>query len=134
MSAEQASAVDLKKLEAFLQSALYSRMERSAQVHREFRFTVSLPAKDIRENLPPPLSQEQVVLQGAIDCAFLEEDDYVIVDYKTDRIKDPKALSQRYHKQLELYARALFECTGVRVKECVLYSFYLGREIPLQLS
>lgn len=134
LSAEQASAVDLKKLEAFLQSALYSRMERSAQVHREFRFTVSLPAKDIRENLPPPLSQEQVVLQGAIDCAFLEEDDYVIVDYKTDRIKDPKALSQRYHKQLELYARALFECTGVRVKECVLYSFYLGREIPLQLS
>ena len=62
---------------------------------------------------------------------FLEEDGAVVVDYKTDRVKTPDELRERYRVQLALYRNALTEALGVPVKECVLYSFALSCEIVL---
>ena len=65
-------------------------------------------------------------MQGAIDCAFLENDKYVLVDYKTDRISDISELFYKYKKQVELYKYALKTSENIDVKETILYSFYLG--------
>ena len=51
------------------------------------------------------------------------------MDYKTDRIRDPEELWRRYEVQLKLYARAVSDMTGLPVKECLLYSFYLNRSV-----
>ena len=62
---------------------------------------------------------EMVVVQGAIDLCFLEENAFVLVDYKTDRVTK-ETLPQRieaYRSQLETYARALSDLTGYPVKE-----------------
>lgn len=76
---------------------------------------------------------ETVLVQGIIDAYFMEEDEIVLVDYKTDRVKrgQEQKLIDLYHVQLEDYARALERMTGKRVKEKIIYSFTLQKEILL---
>ena len=57
----------------------------------------------------------------------------MIVDYKTDRVMKGKAgekeLVKRYAIQLDYYAKALAQLTGKNVKEKIIYSFALEKEI-----
>ncbi|MFR9190129.1 MAG: hypothetical protein ACLVL7_07770 [Anaerotruncus massiliensis (ex Togo et al. 2019)] len=53
----------------------------------------------------------------------------MIVDYKTDHVRTPAELVERYRVQLELYRKVLGGALGMPVRECVLYSFALSREI-----
>ena len=57
---------------------------------------------------------ETVLVQGIIDAYFMEGDEIVLVDYKTDRVKrgQEQKLIDLYHVQLEDYARALERMTG----------------------
>ena len=73
-------------------------------------------------------------MQGIIDAYFEEEQGWVIVDYKTDRVPsgDIRELIPKYGRQLELYGKALEQISGKPVKEMVLYSLTLGREIPVE--
>ena len=79
--------------------------------------------------LPEKLSEQMVVLQGAVDCVFEECGELVVVDYKTDRAKEAPELWRRYEAQLGLYCEAVSQCLGLPVKECLLYSFHLNRQI-----
>ena len=74
-----------------------------------------------------------MLVQGIIDAYFLEEDEIVLVDYKTDHVRkgDEKKLIDLYHTQLEDYARALQRMTGRKVKEKYIYSFALKKAILL---
>jgi len=74
-------------------------------------------ASDAIENAPATAS---VVVQGSIDLCFIEEGEWVLVDYKTDRTDDKEELKARYFPQLNLYARALRSITGKPVKEIIL--------------
>ena len=71
------------------------------------------------------------MIQGVIDCLFEEDDGIVLVDYKTDSSKDEAALRAEYAPQLILYKAALEAVYGKKVKEAVIYSFRLGREIRI---
>ena len=65
---------------------------------------------------------------------FEEDDEIVLVDYKTDRVNKydgEEVLIKRYEKQLELYKTALERTTGKKVKETLIYSFTLGKVISL---
>ena len=76
---------------------------------------------------------EGQLIQGIIDLCFEEDGELVIVDYKTDRVMKGKAgekeLVKRYAIQLDYYAKALEQLTGKTVKEKIVYSFTLGKEI-----
>ena len=74
-----------------------------------------------------------MLVQGIIDAYFLEGDEIVLVDYKTDRVRrgEEQKLVDLYHTQLEDYAQALHRMTGRRVKEKYIYSFTLKKEILL---
>ena len=72
------------------------------------------------------------LLQGVIDCAFMEEDGWVLVDYKTDRIIDEEAFCERYHMQLNWYGRALERITGKPVKEMWLYAIRKGKAYKVE--
>lgn len=74
---------------------------------------------------------EKVILQGIIDAFILEEEGIILVDYKTDRVKDGEELRKRYQKQIDLYSEALEQILGKKVKRRVLYSFSLGEEVDL---
>ena len=68
-------------------------------------------------------------MQGIIDVFFEEDEEIVLLDYKTDVIDSAEALADRYRVQLDYYGEALERLTGKKVKERVLYSFYLGEEV-----
>lgn len=74
---------------------------------------------------------EKVILQGIIDAFIMEEEGIILVDYKTDRVKDGEELRNRYQKQIDLYSKALEQILGKKVKRRVLYSFSLGEEVDL---
>ncbi len=129
LTPEQAQAVDFARVQAFFDSDLGRRILQAQTVEKEKRFMVELPLAAVQAELLPELQQQCTVLQGAVDCVFAEEDGLVIVDFKTDREKDPQALWERYCTQLELYAYAMEQVYQKPVKRCVLYSFYLNKAV-----
>lgn len=133
LTPREAEAVDLAHVRRFFAGELAGRILRSGRVEREYRFTVEIPAADANPGLALPADDERVVLQGAVDCVFEEDGGIVIVDFKTDRTNDPDALWRRYSGQLKLYRRALAQCTGKNVNECLLYSFPMNRAVSRKI-
>ena len=70
-----------------------------------------------------------MLIQGIIDVWLEEEDGMVLIDYKTDHVSDGEILVKRYKVQLDYYQRALEQMTGKRVKERIIYSLALQKEI-----
>ena len=110
-------------------SEITKRLLKSETVYKEYEFSVFKPAGEFYKDLPESLKSEKIIVQGKFDCAFVEADGAVLIDYKTDKITDEKALVSIYKGQLDIYKSALEECTGVNVKEAYLYSFKLGKFI-----
>jgi len=133
LSPQEAASVDRRAVETFFASPLARRMRGADRVLRELRFMGELSPAQLAAYTDLPRGDEPVVLQGIADCVLLESDGAVVVDYKTDRVKTPDALVQRYTAQLELYARLLRTTLQMPIKECWLYSFALGRAIRLQI-
>ena len=74
---------------------------------------------------------ECLLVQGIIDVYFEEEDGLVLLDYKTDKVSCEQELIDKYRVQLEYYAQALERLTGKDVKEKLIYSFALEKEIEV---
>ena len=73
------------------------------------------------------------MLQGIADCLFEESDGYVLVDYKTDRVKSETELIERYRGQLSLYKSAFGAILDKPIKSAYIYSFCLARGIEIEL-
>ena len=114
LSKEEYEAVQPAMLVRFFASPTGVRLLASEQVRREWAFTYRRTAAD---------GQVQLV-QGMIDCCFVEKGRWVLVDYKTDR--DAQDAVSRHRGQLALYAEALETITGMSVQERVLYLVRLG--------
>jgi len=97
------------------------RLRRAKDVRREWPFNVMLRAG---EALTPeeagPFADEELLVQGTIDCCFIEDGAWILLDYKTDRSDDPEALKRHYEKQLRVYALALERITGIPVRQKLL--------------
>ncbi len=133
LSQEETEALDRIGLFAFFSSPLFARMEKSPRIYREQKFTVFFSAGDVDSALPDALKAEEVLIQGVLDCAFEENGKIVIVDYKTDHEKDEEKLRETYKEQLSVYKRAAKEVFGKEISETLLYSFYLKKEISINL-
>ena len=127
----QAKSLDRKKLKAFFDSDLYKRISVSDKVYREKKFIIGMSPLEFDDNLPQRYNSEKVIVQGILDCAFEENGEIVIVDYKTDRVSDPEQLRERYEGQLKIYEKAVRECLGKNVKETLLYSFSLETTVKI---
>ena len=134
LTPQQGDSIPLEKVERFFGSRLYQRIKASPRCMREYPFTIGIPAARFLppDALPPEsAAAELVVIQGIADCVFQEKNGLVIVDYKTDRVKTPLELAERYRQQLHIYAYALQRILELPVRQCILYSFALSCEIPL---
>jgi ATP-dependent helicase/nuclease subunit A len=99
-------------------------------MYEEQPFVMSFDADEIYSK-ESGLDKERVLVQGIIDLWFEEEGEIVLVDYKTDRVTDAKELVSRYGIQLDLYSKALEQLTRKKVKEKLIYSFWLQEEIAV---
>lgn len=133
LTEEERKTVNAAKIYYFAKAEIAKRMlaaKKENRLYLEQPFVIGLPANEI---CPEYESRETILVQGIIDVYFEEEDGLVLLDYKTDYVgKDGiEVLKQRYHSQLEYYQKALEQLTGKRVKEKVIYSLFLQREIIL---
>lgn len=131
MTDEMRKAVCIRDFLKFLQTDSGKRMQACAKQNRLFKeqpFVLGVPATDLWKEEE---EGELVLVQGIIDVYFEEEDGLVVLDYKTDRVRESRELVERYHGQLDYYARALEQATGKTVKEKIIYSVTLGEEIHL---
>ena len=127
----QADSVDIEKARSFIDSELVTRCLNADKVYKEYRFNIRSPANRVDPEIEESLSEETVILQGAVDLAFVEDGELVIVDYKTDRVKAPEELAERYASQLLLYKDAMEECLSLPVKECLIYSIRHSKEVAV---
>lgn len=128
---DEAAVIDPAQVREFFSSSIAERMKKSPRVLREHKFAILLPAGQFDETLSGADAEEEVLIQGIIDCAFEESGTMVLLDYKTDRVKNGEELAERYRDQLDLYKVALEETLGLPVREVSLYSFHLGQEVRL---
>jgi len=125
---EQYEMLDFKKLDALFDSELYLRMKSSSDLRREMRFNVLVDG----ERFSSEASGEKILIQGVIDCFFKNADGtYTVVDFKTDRVRSDEILIQRHRTQLDFYADAVSDMTGCPVKEKIIYSFEMSKEIRI---
>lgn len=131
LTAQEGAAVSIKRIEMFAKSELYNRILKSEEVYKEEAFTVSITPEEIYRNDKFLNIDEAVILHGRVDCYFVENDEIVLVDYKTDYYdeENEEKFRERYDIQMELYTNALERVTGLRVKECCIYSVSAGKTI-----
>ena len=124
LTEEQAAAVDSGMIARLFSTDLGRRLM-SGEVLREFKFSIL----DDGSNYGPGLEGEQVLLQGVVDCALMEDDGITIVDFKTDHVTEDtvEALIQRYRPQVTAYAEAMARIFEKPVKGVYLYLFQLER-------
>ena len=133
LSPEEYGLLNQEKLKKFLGSPLgqlFAKAYKENTLYREQHFMQEVEyeklfPEDGEDNV------EKVILQGIIDAFIMEEEGIILVDYKTDRVKDGEELRNRYQKQIDLYSKALEQILGKKVKRRVLYSFSLGEEVDL---
>lgn len=132
LSAEETKVLDMKRLGRFFESPLAERLRRAKgeeKLYKERQFIMGIKAKDISEDYK---SEELVLVQGIIDAYFVENDGLVLVDYKSDAYVTEEILRRRYSRQLAYYRRALEQLTGKKVKESLIYSFWLDKQITVE--
>ena len=130
---EEYGLLNQEKLKKFLDSPLgqlFAKAYKENTLYREQHFMQEVEyeklfPEDGGDNV------EKVILQGIIDAFIMEEEGIILVDYKTDRVKDGEELRNRYQKQIDLYSEALEQILGKKVQRRVLYSFSLGEEVDL---
>ena len=68
-----------------------------------------------------------------MDCAIVEEDGIIVLDFKTDRVteEDLELRVAHYRPQVEAYAQALSRIFEKEVRESYLYFFQLNRFVKL---
>ena len=131
LTPEEIDVLDTGAVTAFLQSSVGRRLLASPEVLKEYEFSVLRKAGDLYDGLTPTEAVEEVVVQGKLDCAFIEDGAAVLIDYKTDKTTDEEVYRSTYAPQLAIYADALTQCRGVPVKEIYIYSFTLKKFIAL---
>ena len=67
-------------------------------------------------------------IHGIIDFYSVAKDKIMLIDYKTDHLEDEEEFINRYHAQLEAYAKVLSESYELKV-EAYVYSFHLQKTI-----
>ena len=132
----EADSVSVKKIQIFASSDLYKRILEADDVFKEEAFTVAVRPGEIYSQEKYKNIDGDIILHGRIDCYFIENGEIVLIDYKTDRYNEDseEEFHERYDIQMELYSKALEKVTGLKVKECYIYSVESGRAIPVEIQ
>ena len=130
LTPQQGEAVDPERIAAFFSSDLGRELMASTSLRREFKFSILVPAADYYQEAEP---EEQVLLQGVVDCYFETLEGITVVDFKTDRVtrRTVAERAEEYRPQLTAYSRALEEITGKPVARRCLWFFAIDQAVEV---
>ncbi|MBO4898240.1 MAG: helicase-exonuclease AddAB subunit AddA [Clostridia bacterium] len=121
---EAAKYIPAQKILAFFESPLGQRLKNADKVYREEAFTSLCSASVLTKN--PDDAGESILLQGIIDCYFFEGDNIVLIDFKTDKVRDKEEIKNRYKTQIDAYADVLHKKYFSKISEKFIYLFDIG--------
>ena len=139
LSKEEYKVINPYKIKRFFNSKLGQRMLKAYDngeiINKELPFYTEIDVHRVNPDLPKDIEGEKVRLQGVIDSFFYEDNEIVLLDYKTDYLEQGKEeeLVDKYRVQLQYYKEALQKITKTKIKECYLYSFSLDKEILVEV-
>ena len=115
---EEAPFIDCDLLVPFFFSEVGRRLLSAESVRRELPFTMLKPASELGLD-----GEGWISVQGMIDCCFLEDGGYILLDFKSDDVSGDtlRQRAESYRTQLDLYAEALQKITGRPVIQKILY-------------
>ena len=129
LTQEQAQIVNCEAIADFFSTELGKKLRSGTPYIREFKFSILDEGSRYGEGL----QEEEVLLQGVVDCALMEADGITVLDFKTDHVTEETlpAVVERYRPQVEAYGDALRRIYEMPVKAMYLYFFRLGRFVEL---
>ena len=130
LTERQCGCLDREKLSAILLNPLFERVLSvpSSDVYREKQFTVFVhPSLTCEGEFK---SDRRQIVDGEVDLVFVENGELVIVDYKTDRVREVEEL-RRHKPQLDLYEEAMSQVLGLPVKEKIIFSITLNKSVSV---
>ncbi len=106
-------------------------MRAAERLERELDFSLEVPAGELFDSD----ATEPVLLQGVIDCCFVENGAWVLLDFKTDSAKGKTAeeAAAQHAPQVRVYADALARLTGMRVAEASVVLLEHRQVVQVQL-
>ena len=138
LSEEEVKAVERTNFLGFFKSELGKRMMNAYNegnlLKRELPFYTEISSLEIDNTLEKEkYTNEKVRLQGIIDCIFEENNEIVLLDYKTDYVVEgmEEEVIDKYRVQLKYYKDAVEKITGKKVKESYLYLFGLNKAVRI---
>ena len=131
LTEEEGKAVRRRELLQFFRSGLAQRLRMADKIETERTFSLLMQPKDLFYGKEYEEVTDTILVNGIIDCYFVEKDGIILLDYKSDRTYDEEELKTRYRIQLSLYRLALERALGLPVKEVYIYSLAMGKEISL---
>ncbi len=115
---------------------------KSINVKKIYNFLNSKIGKDIKDAKSIFKEQEFIlknttfsksIIQGVIDLYYINKNgNIILVDFKTDRLRNEKDYILRYKKQIDIYKEALNRLTLKKVEKSYIYSFELDKEIEVK--
>ena len=127
LTEQQSSMVNSMQIAEFFKTDLGKRMRESANILREFKFSIL----DDGTHYDRELHGEKILLQGVVDCALIEPDGITVLDFKTDSVTADtvEEVAKQYHLQVSTYAQAISKIYGKPIKKALLYFFQVGKFI-----
>ncbi|MDD6160274.1 MAG: helicase-exonuclease AddAB subunit AddA [Oscillospiraceae bacterium] len=129
---QQGECVDPEVILHFFRSETGQRLRSARRVEREFKFSLLVSAAQYYPEAGG--LEDEVLLQGVVDCWFEDEKGAVtVLDFKTDRVSEDTvaARAEEYRGQLEAYTRALGEVLGKKVEKKLLWFFSVGDAVEI---
>ena len=130
---KEAQGISAYKILAFTKSSIWEELKKAKTIEKEKPFYINIPAREIYNQE----IEEDILVQGIIDLYYINEnDELVLVDYKTDYVENGKEeeLLNKYNKQLDLYKRALESALNRKVDKVYIYSVYLEKGFLLSVN
>ena len=125
---EDANLVSAPALWQLFHGPLGLRLQQAKNQKREFKFSILVSP----EALGLPTAEDEILLQGVVDCYIEEPEGICVIDFKTDYIPPGTTALEKaesYRPQLNAYALALQQILGKPVSEQILYFLSTGETV-----
>ena len=126
---EERGCVQIASVQRLFSSEIGAKIKTARKIWRELPFTLLIPAEryyDVEGG------KADILCQGVIDLLIEDNDDLIIVDYKTDGGISDEQAAEKYRMQINLYAEAAESLLRKKVKEKYLFMLQNGNSVPVK--
>lgn len=124
---EELELINIEKILSYLTSSLYDIILSSDKVYKEKEITFYAPSTYYDENI----KNGNILVDGIIDLLLEKDNNYTIIDYKTDKVNTLEELVDLYKVQLDLYEIAIKNKYNAVYVDKYIYSLHLNKYIKI---